>query len=102
MEIKRLEEIYRDARFKALVQGKSRHSWSLTVVMLALYFGFVSYAAFYPAQLGLPVFGGPLNIGLVAGVAIIIVAVAMTGFYVGAVNARFEPLSEAIAKEFQK
>ena len=102
MEIDRLIDVYDDPRFKALVAGKTRLSWTLTAIMLALYFGFIGFAAFSPAMLGRPITNGPLSIGLVIGVGIIVAAIAMTGFYVTTVNARFEPMSEGIAQEFRK
>ncbi|SAL07728.1 membrane protein [Caballeronia arationis] len=101
MAISVLERIEKHPDFKTLVVKKTRLSWSLAAVMLALYFGFVLLVAFSPKTLGASMFGGVMTVGIPVGIAIIVIAFVLTGIYVYRANADLDPLNEKLLKESQ-
>lgn len=99
MDAQQLETIRRHPDFIRLAAGRTRLGWSLTAVMLAIYFGFILLLAFSPATLARPFSGGVMTVGIPVGVAIIVAAVVLTGIYVRQANAELDPLAERIRKE---
>lgn len=50
--------ILENTEFRALVKQRRLFSWSMTALMLAVYFGFILSLAFIPARLGTPITEG--------------------------------------------
>ncbi|UIF90565.1 DUF485 domain-containing protein [Cupriavidus sp. UYPR2.512] len=101
MDARRLETIQNHPDFIQLTNGRTRLGWSLTLVMLAIYFGFILLLAFSPATLGTPLGAGVMTVGLPVGVAVIVSAVLLTGIYVYRANRDLDPLNERVRKECQ-
>jgi len=99
MDAQQLETIQNHPDFIRLASKRARLGWSLTVVMLAVYFGFILLLAFSPARLGAPWGGGVMTVGIPVGVAIILCAVVLTGIYVRQANTELDPLNERVRKE---
>ncbi|GAB7548562.1 DUF485 domain-containing protein [Cupriavidus sp. 8B] len=97
-----LMALYETSDFKRLKRKKNAFSLVLTIVILGLYFGFISTAAFYPEVLAKSAFDGALSIGLVGGVLIILAAIILTGLYVWNANAKFDPVIANLIRETQK
>lgn len=85
--------------FQQLARGKARLGWSLTAVMLLLYYGFILVLAFAPQWLARPIGAGVTTVGMPVGVAIILAAFVLTGIYVRQANKRLDPLNEQVLKE---
>ena len=92
-----------DPDFKELVAKRSFLAWTLSIVMLVIYFGFILTIAF-KAQLG-NIFGIPLapglvtSIGIPVGLGVIISAFLLTGFYVWRANSAFDELTARIVEK---
>ena len=92
-----VESIKNDPNFKQLTHKRSRFAWILTIVMLAIYFGFVLTVAFDPSFLGTPLFAGSVTtIGIPVGVGVILSAFILTGIYVQRANGEFDELTAKI------
>jgi uncharacterized membrane protein (DUF485 family) len=97
MEGNQITRIRNDPRFAELIAKRSRYAWTLSVVMLAIYYGFILVVAFVPAVLGIPIApGAATTIGIPVGVLIIIAAFVLTGLYVRRANAEFDALNRQI------
>jgi uncharacterized membrane protein (DUF485 family) len=81
--------------FQELVRKRGRLGWTLTAIMLVLYFGFVGLVAFAPALMGTPVFG-IVTLGFPLGLGVILSAILLTGFYVWRANSSFDALTRRI------
>jgi uncharacterized membrane protein (DUF485 family) len=96
-------EIEKNPKFKLLVSARKKLGWTLSVVMLAVYFGFVLLVAFNKDlgnPLGAPLAaGGVTTIGIVIGLLVIISAFILTGIYVVRANARYDELTRQIVEE---
>jgi uncharacterized membrane protein (DUF485 family) len=99
MDARQLETIQNHPDFIRLTRGRTRLGWSLTLVMLAIYFGFILMLAFSPATLGAPLGAGVMTMGIPVGVAVIFAAVLLTGIYVHRANRDLDPLNARLRKE---
>ena len=66
-----------------------------SILMLAIYYGFILLVAFAPGVLGIPIFG-VITLGIPVGILIIIAAFALTGVYVAKANTEFDELNQEI------
>ena len=74
--------------------------WTLSLLMLLIYFGFIMLVAFDKPLLGTPISGeGVTTIGIPIGLAVIVSAFLLTGFYVIRANARYDELTRQIVEE---
>jgi uncharacterized membrane protein (DUF485 family) len=81
--------------FKELERTRGQLGRTLTVIMLVIYFGFVLMVAYAPKLMATPVYGS-ITLGFPLGLGVIIVAIALTGFYVLRANAAFDTLTRRI------
>jgi uncharacterized membrane protein (DUF485 family) len=92
-----VDRIKSDPDFHRLVSERSRFAWTLTIVMLLIYFGFVLTIAFDPSILGTPLSAGSVTtVGIPVGVGVIVAAFALTGIYVRRANGEFDDLTNRI------
>ena len=99
MDPQQLSRVTSDPRFRQLVERRSRFAWTLAVVMLAIYYGFILIIAFAPGVLGIPMAPGMVTtIGIPIGVLIILSAFVLTGLYVRRANSEFDALTQQIVE----
>jgi uncharacterized membrane protein (DUF485 family) len=99
MDPQRLSRVSNGPRFRELVARRSRFAWTLTVAMLAIYYGFILIIAFAPSVLGTPIASGAVTtIGIPIGVLIILAAFVLTAIYVRRANAEFDTLNQQIVE----
>lgn len=92
-----VDRIKNDPDFLHLVKTRSSFAWTLTIVMLVIYFGFVLVIAFDPSLLGTPLSEGSVTtVGIPVGVGVIISAFILTGIYVRRANSEFDELTARI------
>jgi len=94
-----IKRICQNPDFIQLVRRKQNLYWSLSLIMLVIYFGFVLLVAFSPATLGQPLSDGVTSVGMLVGVLVVLVAFALTGFYVYRANRFIDPLNEKLKRE---
>lgn len=89
--------IKNDPRFAELVRKRSRFAWTLSAIMLAIYYGFILVIAFAPEVLGTRL--GPntvTTVGIPVGILIIVSAIVLTGIYARRANSEFDALNHQI------
>lgn len=83
--------------FLELERRRSRFSWTLTVLMLVLYFGFILLVAFdKQLQLMGTMVTRSISLGFPLGLGVILAAIALTGIYVLRANTEFDRLTREI------
>lgn len=92
----RYDEILADPRYQRLLKRRGRFTWTLSIVMLVAYFGYVALIAFDKAVLAQPIGGGVTSIGIPIGVGLILLGIVLTGLYVRRANKEFDPLVQAL------
>lgn len=95
----RIAAIANHPRYLGLVRTRSRFAWTLTGVMLAVFFGYILMIAFDKALLARPAFGGTTSLGIPLGIGVILVGILLTGIYVRRANREFDPEIAAILEE---
>jgi len=84
-------------KFVELVERRSRYAWTLSIAMLAIYYGFIMVVAFAPELLGVPLADGAvMTVGIPVGILIILAAFVLTGLYVRRANSEFDALTQEI------
>jgi uncharacterized membrane protein (DUF485 family) len=97
-----VEAIKRHPLYGELVCKRKFFSYNLTLLMLAIYFGFILTVAFNKQILAVPLWAGSVTtVGIPVGVAVIISAFVLTGIYVFRANGEFDRLTKAIREDLQ-
>ncbi len=94
-----LNRVQKNPKFAELVQKKTSFGWMLSIVMLAIYYGFILVLAFAPASLGAKLGDGVMTVGIPVGILIILSAFVLTGIYVRRANTEFDQLTQQIVEE---
>jgi len=89
-----------EQRLQSLVNRRSRFSWALSIIMLAIYFGYILLIAFRRDILAQPIGDGVTTLGIPLGIGVILAGIALTGIYVRRANREFDPELEALRQEF--
>ena len=93
--------IMRNPTFGELVASRSRFSWTLSALMLAIYLGFILLVAFGKPLLAQKIGGGTVSLGIVLGLGVIIAAFVLTAAYVVRANGHFDTLTEELRREME-
>ncbi|WP_433737329.1 DUF485 domain-containing protein [Pseudomonas putida] len=94
-----IDTISRHPDYQQLILSKQRLNWTLTLVMLVIYYGFVLLVAFSPSTLGQSLNGGVTSVGILVGVIMVVLSFALTGIYVHRANNVIDPLNDKIKQE---
>jgi uncharacterized membrane protein (DUF485 family) len=97
-----LESIQNNPKYKQLVAERSSLARTLTIAMIVIYFGFILLVAYAPGFLGASLTDGVTTVGILVGLLVIILAFALTGFYVSRANGEYDALTEQIVRESQR
>ena len=87
--------------FQELVRKKWTVSIILTVVMLAIYFGFILVLAFNKGVLAAKI-GEHMNVGIPVGLGVILSACVMTGIYVVWANNTYDKTVKRILEQMKR
>lgn len=89
--------------FRALVKQRRLFSWSMTALMLTVYFGFILSLAFIPARLGTPItVGQPMTWGVPIGFGMLAFTTILVAVYVWRTNTCYDPKIKTIIRSFNK
>ena len=92
MTAKRIEN---DPNYQKLVSERRSLGWTLAIITLIMYYGYIAIVAFAPSLIAAPLFGS-ITVGVVLGIAIILASILLTGIYVMRANAEYDELTNAI------
>jgi uncharacterized membrane protein (DUF485 family) len=93
------DRVIQSPRFQELVRQRTRFAWTLTIVMLVIYFGFILLVAFAKPLLAIKVGDGVTSLGILLGLGVIIAAFVLTGIYVYRANSEFDELTRNLTRE---
>lgn len=97
------ERIRANPKFAELTSKRNAFGWTLTIIMLVAYYGYVALIAFDKEFLAKRLSDtGVTTLGIPVGVGLIVFAVILTGLYVHRANSEFDALTEAIVQEESK
>ncbi|MDE5455959.1 DUF485 domain-containing protein [Bradyrhizobium sp. CSA112] len=90
------EKIKQDPNYQELVRRRSSLGWTLSLIMLVIYFGFILLVAYAPKFLGIRLGAGVTTIGIPIGLFVIVSAFVLTGIYVSKANSAYDTLIRRI------
>ena len=101
MDLSSNERIKQDPNYRELVRERSSLGWTLSLIMLVIYFGFILLVAFAPKFLGATIGTGVTTIGIPIGLFVIVSAFVLTGIYVSKANAKYDVLIRRIVEGYR-
>lgn len=99
MTKEQVEQVKNNPKYQKLVSERSKFAWTLSIIMLVVYYAFIMTIAFNPALLGAKIGAGVITIGIPIGIAIIIIAFILAGIYVRRANGEFDQLTKEVREE---
>ncbi len=81
--------------FVELEAKRGRFSWTLTIVMLVIYYGFIALVAFAKPIMAIDI-GGGMTLAFPLGLGVIASAIILTGIYVLRANGEYDRLTARI------
>lgn len=97
-----VERIQRDPKYQKLTSTRNRFGWTLAILMLVVYYGYIGLIAFDKEFLAKPMGAGVTTIGIPIGMAVIVFSIVITGLYVRRANGEFDRLTREIIEEATK
>jgi uncharacterized membrane protein (DUF485 family) len=102
MEDDLVQRIKSDPDYHRLVATRSRYGWTLAVIMLIVYYGYVLLIAFDKEFMAKRLGAGVMTWGIPIGIFVILFTVVITGIYVRRANSEFDDLTAAIRERVSK
>jgi uncharacterized membrane protein (DUF485 family) len=93
------ETIQRNPKYQQLIRQRSSFGWTLSAVMLIIYFGFILLIGYAPKFLGIPIGSGVMTIGIPIGLFVIVSAFVLVGVYVLRANSTYDSLIRDIVED---
>ena len=97
-----VQRIASHPKYRELKAKRTRFGWTLTAMMMIVYYGFILLVAFNKPFLAQRLGEGVMTLGIPIGFGVIVFTIAITAYYVNRANAEFDTLSDAVAKEALK
>jgi uncharacterized membrane protein (DUF485 family) len=97
-----IAKIQNHPKYAELKQARDGFGWQLTIIMLVVYYGYISLIAFDKAFLGQPIGAGVTSLGIPLGMGVIVFTILITGFYVQRANNIYDALTKEILEDATK
>ena len=101
MDEVQVEQILNNPKFKEMVRKKSTLSWTLTVIMLVVYVGFMLLVGYNKEFLLSSMSGGVTTWGIPLGLGIIVLSFVLCGVYSYIANNRLDQLNAEAMREVE-
>ena len=95
-------KIEANPKYHELKRKRNAFGWTLTILMLIVFFGYIALIAFNKPFLAQPIGDGVTTVGIPIGLAVIIFTVVITGIYVRRANGEYDRLTTEILEEASK
>lgn len=90
-------------KFQELKSKRNVFGWTLTIIMLLAYYGYIAIIAFDKALFAQKISeSGVMTVGIPVGAGLIVFTILITGLYVRRANSEFDALTEQIVQEEMK
>jgi len=94
--------IRKNPKYQELKAKRSSFGWLLAILMLIVYYGYISLIAFNKEFLAQKLGEGVTTMGVPIGFGVIVFTILITGVYVRRANTEFDALTAEILKEESK
>ena len=97
-----VERIQRNPIYQDLRSKRNTFGWTLSILMLVVYYGYIALIAFDKEFLAKRMGEGVTTIGVPIGMAVIVFTIIITGIYVRRANGEYDQLTRDIVKDATK
>ena len=94
--VKRIEA---NPKYLELRTKRNKLGWTLTIIMLVAYFGYVALIAFNKPFLARPIGAGVTTLGIPIAMGLIVFTILITVFYIRRANSEFDRLTQEVVEE---
>ena len=91
--------IQANPKYRELKSKRNSFGWTLAILMLVVYYGYIALIAFDKPFLAKPLGAGVTTLGIPLGMGVIIFTIIITGIYVRRANTEFDELTRQILAE---
>ena len=89
-------------KYHELRRKRNSFGWSMTILMMVVYYGYIALIAFNKPFLAQPIGAGVTSLGVPIGFGVIVFTIVITGIYVRRANGEYDRLTAEILKEAAK
>ena len=97
-----IQKIQSHPKYLELKSKRNGFGWFLTMLMMVVYYGYISLIAFNKPFLAQPIGAGVTSLGIPIGMGVIVFTIVITAFYVRRANSEFDDLTADILKDVSK
>ena len=97
-----VDKIQNNPKYLELRRKRSSFGWTLTLLMMVVYYGYIALIAFNKPFLAQPIGAGVTSLGIPIGMGVIVFTVLITAIYVRRANSEFDALTADILKDASK
>ena len=94
-----IDKIKSHPQYAQLKRERNRFGWSLSILMLVVYYGYIALIAFNKAFLAQPLGTGVTTLGIPLGMGVIVFTIVITGIYVARANSASDAMTQNILKD---
>ena len=99
MEADLVQRLKCNPKYQKLVSVRSSYGWTMTAIILIVFYGYILLVAFNKELLNTKIGSGVMTWAMPIGIFVIVFTVLITGIYVRRANKEFDGLTEEIRKE---
>ena len=102
MEDQLAARLQSNPNYQQLVAKRTSYGWTLTIMMMVVYYGYILLVAFNKELLATRLGAGVMTWGIPIGLFVIIFTIVITGIYVRRANGEFDELTQRVRTEVQQ
>jgi uncharacterized membrane protein (DUF485 family) len=95
-------KIEANPKYHELRRKRNTFGWTLTALMMLVYYGYIALIAFNKPFLAQPIGTGVTSLGIPIALGVIIFTIVITGLYVRRANGEYDRLTAEILQEASK
>ena len=95
-------KIEANPKYHELRRKRNTFGWTMTALMMIVYYGYIALIAFDQPFLAQPIGAGVTSLGIPIGLGVIVFTIVITGIYVRRANGEFDTLTKEILKDASK
>jgi uncharacterized membrane protein (DUF485 family) len=99
MEQDLVHRIESNPNYRRLVAKRTKFGWTLTALMMIVYYGYILLIAFNKELLARKIGDSVITWGIPIGLFVIVFTIVITGIYVWRANREFDDLTAEIRRE---
>ncbi|MEE1654094.1 DUF485 domain-containing protein [Brachymonas sp. G13] len=97
-----IQKISNNPKYQALKAERNKFGWTLAIIMLVVYYGYIALIAFDKEFLAQPIGTGVTTLGIPLGMGVIVFTIIITTIYVRRANSKYDAITAEILKEASK